>query len=352
MHAQQKSHRFDTSLMGNAATAKSFGTRRAVHADDLWYHSDEDLLTEHIQGFLNRSQADHHNASAKAFPVMKPFDETDEECHQKKIRALIVPHGPIKSNASSTAAAAYQYCNPMTLRGVKSIILLYPSHHMGTQGACQGRCAITGADYLETPVATLQVHAELRSRLLSVAPDKFDILPKDLDESEHAAEVHLPWIAHVLRTANLLEDVFVTPIMVGSMTTADEISLAIKLRPILQLEELLTIVTTNLCYWDSVVGYQPMDARQTVPNFLATQDRQLLTMIENKDVAGLAAFWLRTDYTTCGKSAIAIWLRCVSRAPIKIQLCSYDQSASIVQSMQDSCITYASLIANAAEFDE
>lgn len=334
--------------MGNTANSESrpVGTRRALHADNEWYHSDEDLLTEHIQGFLNRSQSDHHNASAKTFPVMKPFDETDEECHQKKIRGMVVPHGPIKSNASSTAAAAYQFCNPMTLEGVKSIILLYPSHHMETQGACNGRCAITGADFLETPVATLQVHAQLRDRLLTIAHDKFEILPKELDESEHAAEVQLPWIAHVLRTANLLEDVFVTPIMVGSMTTAEEISLALKIRPILQLEEILTIVTTNLCYWNSIVGYQPMDSRQSVPNFLATQDRQLLTMVENVDVAGLAAFWLRTDYTTCGKSALALWLRCISHSPVKIRLCGYDQSTSIVQSMEDSCITYASLIAN------
>jgi AmmeMemoRadiSam system protein B len=343
--------------MGNAAegvakAAAPVGTRTASHADDQWYYSDEDALTECIQGLLNRARLDAAGGQASVqrnafFPDMKPYDETDEERYQRKLRALVVPHGPIKSNASSTAAAAYQYCNPMTLAETRSILVLYPSHDMATQYACKGRCAVTGADFLDSPAARLRVDAQLRSQLVSIAPDKIEILPKDLDEAEHAAEVQLPWIAHVLRTANLLDDVMVTTVMVGSMSTAEEIALAVKLRPILQRKDILTIVTTNLCYWNMAVGYQPVDPRQSVPNFLATQDRGLVSMIERKDVAGLAAFWLQTDYTTCGRSALALWLRCNSNnSNIQIELCKYAQSTSSVESVEDSCVTYASLVAS------
>jgi AmmeMemoRadiSam system protein B len=343
--------------MGNAAAtgaadaAASKGVRKASHADDQWYYSDEDVLTECIQDLLNRAKdgsgvASDHVKQDAYLPVMKPYDETDEERHQRKLRALVVPHGPIKSNAAPTAAAAYQYCNPMTLAGTRSILVLYPSHDVATQYACMGRCAVTGADFLDTPAARLRVDKQLRHQLLSIAPDKIEILPKDLDEGEHAADVQLPWIAHVLRTASLLDDVMVTTVMVGSMTTAEEIALAVRLRPILQREDILTIVTTNLCYWNMAVGYQPIDPRQSVPNFLATHDRGLVSMIEEKDVAGLAAFWLQTDYTTCGRSALALWLRChANNCGVKIEMCCYAQSTSSVASVEDSCVTYASLVA-------
>ena len=314
--------------MGNAV--ETIGIRHATHANGNWYHADEDALTEQIQALLNESQTTNYRDGTYAYAT--PFDEDNVQIERERpIRALVVPHGPLQIKSAKTAAAAYRHCNPVTLQQTKSILLLYPSHNPAVDKFYNGKCAVTGADWLETPMATLKVDTQLRHELVNTAPESFAVLPRAHDEEEHGAELQFPWIAHILRTCNLLDSVTVTPMMVGTMSTGAEIALANRLRPIFQRREILVIVSTNLCYWGTTVGYQAGDRSMTVPQFLATQDHRLLKLIQTRDVAGLAAFWLQTDHTTCGRHALAIWLRCMGGLDnIKIQVCEYQQSLSLI----------------------
>lgn len=250
--------------MGNGF---SYGIRRALHAGEL-YERDEDAITERLQEYLRES-------STLLTPSDAPFDEN--VLLQKPLRALIVPAAVVPTMTSDdetvlttkrlqkdtgpTFGAAYSKLNPLTLRRVRTIVIL----HHPTLPELSGKCSITGADELETPTTNLRVNAALREQLLQcpyVNP-YLDILSKNKEEKEVSAEIHFPWIAHCLRTTHLTEQVSVLPIMIGNLSTKDEINLGIALKRHFCLQrDILVLLATNLCTWGKELhsSYQPVTA--------------------------------------------------------------------------------------------
>lgn len=84
-----------------------------------------------------------------------------------------------------------------------------PSHRVHLEN-----CAISGASELETPVGNMKVDASTIETLMQTG--LFDIMNQKVDEDEHSIEMHLPFLAYVLRNN---PNVTVVPIMVGNLSS-------------------------------------------------------------------------------------------------------------------------------------
>jgi MEMO1 family protein len=265
------------------------------------------------------------------------------------LRALICPHA---GYSYSGATAAYSYSALLhdlvrpTLNSsadgdrdfrIRQIVVLHPSHHV----TLRGKCAVSGAQIIATPVGNLQVDAALRDELLQLSSDdkkyNFSIMTQEQDENEHSGEMQYPYIAHVLQQADAilmarqhnstLQQITVTPIMCGSLTTADEIAYGILLSKILSRPSVLTVVSTDFCHWGRRFGYQPtttsnrMHQQSTTTTTSATipidqiieqLDRRGMDLIEAKEPGAFASYLRETNNTICGRHAVSVWLRAIT----------------------------------------
>jgi len=294
----------------SAGTARNGGTGAVVDAAGLRYPGDEDVLTEKIQTWMNEAAAiaagvggggDDDNNNKNNNPYDEEFDADEVLLQQQSLRALLVPSyysccserdvaDERATNTTFTAvgatttssppvatssifdtigpslAAGYRYLNPLTLRGVRTVVLL----HSPSSPSRRKKSAVTGADLLETPLGNLRVDTDLRDELFRVTTPPppsssqrnpgffFDILPKQVEEAEATAELHFPFLAHCLRTSNLLDQVRVLPIMIGEMKTSDEIAVGLALRRVFASRDVLVVLSTNLCHWGEPFRYRPV----------------------------------------------------------------------------------------------
>jgi len=111
-----------------------------------------------------------------------------------------------------------------------TIFVFGPSHHHGT-----GRCLISNATYLETPLGNLTVNASIRDQLMSTG--LFELCSQAVDEAEHSIELHLPYIAKLLGSAALNSQenpVTIIPIIVGNLSSSMVDSVSSVLSPYFQ----------------------------------------------------------------------------------------------------------------------
>lgn len=148
----------------------------------MFYPADKDELKEMIEDFLKTAKVG-----------------------KQLTRAIIAPHagyvysGPI---AASAYLSLYSSKNE-----IKNVIILSPSHHYSFEGV-----AIHSAESFSTPLGELEVTQILK--------EKIKVLPfvHEYDqafEQEHALEVHLPFIQHILPLAKIL------PLVVGHSRPED-----------------------------------------------------------------------------------------------------------------------------------
>lgn len=122
-------------------------------------------------------------------------------------KALIVPHagyiysGPI-------AASAYA-CLSALREDIRRVVLLGPAHRIAVRGL-----ALPQASAFDTPLGSVPVDAELAQRLLACPQVQRNEAAHAL---EHALEVQLPFLQH------LLDDFTLLPLVVG-MASAQEVA--------------------------------------------------------------------------------------------------------------------------------
>ena len=318
--------------------------RTAAHAGS-WYSDDHEHLRTTLDRYLHQVPTPYPLSTSKS-----------------RLRAMICPHAGY-SYSGPTAAYSYNALlqelirsNGTTTDGhiadggtaVQQIIVLHPSHHV----PLRGKCAISGARIIATPLGPLHVDTTLREELLRLSSsDKkysFTIMTQEQDENEHSGEMQYPYIAHVLQKAEAMlmakhnndvptiRQITVTPIMCGSLTTADEIAYGALLMEILHRPNVCTIVSTDFCHWGRRFGYQPTsfatnDPSQhqassssssttvsstttTVPIYEIIQqlDRRGMDLIEAKEPGAFASYLRETNNTICGRHAVSVWLHAMT----------------------------------------
>jgi hypothetical protein len=190
--------------------------------------------------------------------------------------------------------AGYPYSGPVAAHGFgalaesgrpDAIVLVGPNHRgMGE------RVAVSDADAWETPLGTVDVHAEMRRALL----DRSELVVADerTHAGEHSLEVQVPFIQYLYESP--------PPILPLVMTRQDEdtvLSLAENLQTVLESasESVAVLASTDMTH------YEPADVAKR-------QDRKAIERMEALDGPGLLDTVARENITMCGYGPTAVAL--------------------------------------------
>ncbi|MFW5887929.1 MAG: AmmeMemoRadiSam system protein B, partial [Bacteriovoracia bacterium] len=177
----------------------------------MFYPDNPKILSEMIQSFLDKAKPTQYTPLAIVAP-----------------HAGYVYSGPI-------AGSAYHALDKVKEK-INTLIVISPAHRYGFRGVARH-----SADLFQTPLGNLKVNKELLDQL-----DEFEQVV-ELDEafeSEHALEVHLPFIQEVFK--DKISDISIVPLVVG-MTKPEEVAEVIE--KIWQGDDRFLIVSSDMSHF-------------------------------------------------------------------------------------------------------
>jgi AmmeMemoRadiSam system protein B len=170
------------------------------------------------------------------------------------------------------------------------VILLGPNH----TGMGRAPLSIVTAGKWHTPLGDVPIDEGLANEILSQSETI------GADESahamEHSIEVQIPFLQA------LRDDISIVPIAlnVQDLDSAIEISQAIRNSCD---ENVAVIASSDLVHFGKRYGYAPVTGSVTeMADWVERNDRQVLTMIVEKDIDGLYDFIAGLNYTMCSKA--------------------------------------------------
>ncbi len=255
-------------------------------------------------------------------------------------RGLIGPHAGF-SYSGPTAAYAYKCMDPTV---VKRVFILGPSHHYYTDG-----CEVTECKTYQTPINNLTVDQECIAGLMKTG--KFKRMSKSVDEEEHSIEMHLPYIAHVMKG----KEFQIVPILVGSLNTQSEKMYGQIFAPYLKDPTNFFVVSSDFCHWGSRFRYTKYDkSLGAIWQSIEQLDKAGMELIEKVDAAGFAAYLADQKNTICGRHPIGVFLNALriwkGSAP-SLKFLHYAQSSKCKVS-SDSSVSYAAGVCYLCESDK
>jgi len=367
------------------SSSSSYYRRREAHHAGSWYDDDADRLSSVLEGFLGEATAstdcDNGGGAKKQQQQVQGRSDSGTSTSSSgngRLRGLIVPHAGY-SYSGPTAAYSYAALRNELLAvrdgdgsggsngqsPIRRILVLHPSHHVYLDG-----CAVSGGDYLETPVGALKVDDELRKEVLALGCGEdgdsngrrryFSIMEKRVDEMEHSGEMQYPYLAHILNNCGCLDRVPVLPIMCGALSEERETLFGNLLSEIVARRDVLTVVSTDFCHWGSRFSFKAMPPKtrgggpaMPIHDFIEQLDRRGMDLIEMKEPGAFARYLRETQNTICGRHAVAVWLRAVTAPSVGdlgggslgVRFVRYAQS-SPAKSARDSSVSYAAAVAH------
>jgi len=159
------------------------------------------------------------------------------------VRGIIVPHAGYLYSGF-TAAHAYALLQGRTY---STVVVVSPSHREYFDGI-----SVYAGESYGTPLGTVEVNTELRERLLKCS-DAVSASHAGHGE-EHAIEVHLPFLQHVLGKFDLL------PIVMGDQKREYCFALGEALAEILKDENVLLVASTDLSHYHPSSVANQLDA--------------------------------------------------------------------------------------------
>ena len=208
-------------LPSNEAMAKSTDIR-PCSVCGLFYPAEKSVLERDIDAMLA-------NATVKK--------------GTRRIAGIVAPH------------AGYLYSGPTAARGYaqlrgsrfSSVVVVSPSH----REAFEGVSVYPGRGY-GTPLGTITIDQDLRSRLLDASPDV--VASEAGHRAEHAVEVQLPFLQRVLKYFLLL------PLVIGNQSRETCLRLGEALASVLQGGDALIVASTDLSHYYPAAVAEKMDA--------------------------------------------------------------------------------------------
>ncbi|PSC72228.1 cell motility mediator [Micractinium conductrix] len=288
--------------------------RRATHAGS-WYSSLGDQLRQQLEEWLEEAEA----------------------VQGQHARAIIAPHAGYRY---SGYVAAYSY-NQIDPSQVRRVFLLGPSHHFYSK-----HCLLSPAEEYGTPLGPIRLDADVIGELR--ATGSFKELSPSADEAEHSLELHLPYLAHVLRG----QEWSLVPVVVGALSTESEAAYGALLAPYLSDPSNLFVVSSDFCHWGSRFNYTHYDLQQgPIHASIEALDRRGMQLIEAQDAPGFAAYLRATGNTICGRHPTAVLLHALAAyhaaqppAPrLRLRFTKYAQSQACT-TPADSSVSYAAAV--------
>jgi AmmeMemoRadiSam system protein B len=371
--------------MSTAAPPLAFGTyvRRDAHAADSgWYTPDPVELQGQIRTWLDKAEAEIDKAKASsegaaggaagaegaagaaassaAAPAPPPAQATGP------VRAIIAPHAGFRFSGA-TAAFAYAALRPFP-SGVKRVFLLGPSHASSGGGAGEvPAVAFSGASALKTPFHAegegLPVDVEACRAVAAAFQEVFKdegkggegtatvgVLTQAADEEEHSLEMHLPFLAHLLRERDegggkddsamagsgsgagrpSSTAVSVVPILLKSArahNAPDTVPLLGRVfAPFLADPENLFIVSSDWAHWGRRFNFSPtFEFPETDPlglpggipltelaRGISALDHRSMALLEKQELLNFRLHVEKSRTNICGSHALAVFLAAVT----------------------------------------
>jgi len=341
-------HFFCTPARSLSPQENMSSTRPAEHAGS-WYESDAQVLGEQLGGWLAAVQSS---------------DEQDFTPPIAGCRAIIAPHAGYMWSGRA-AAWAYRSIDP---KGIKRVFILGPAHHVHLN-----RCDLSGCDYYATPLGKLRLDKEIIGDLKSTG--EFGTMSIGTDRDEHSIEMHLPYVYQIFKDS----DITVVPILVGSISHAQQKSYGSILAPYFADPENFFVISSDFCHWGKSYGYTfyyPEPLPNDVPGVYLKghgahqnlSQRPIYDSIRDLDQEALDILTLsplsegdspasdshsefleyldRTGNTICGRKPIGVLLGMLSEIEkegkqAKLQFVRYEQSSKC-NSVTGSSVSYAS----------
>ena len=247
-----------------------------------WYPHNPELLAERIEWYLLNAE------------LYKAGGE---------VVGIIVPHA---GHTYSGQVAAYAY---NCLRGMKfeTVVIVSPSHFLSS-----GNVITSSHDAYETPLGTVEIDKNLMNEVNRTLMDgyKEELVPVSNDP-EHAIEVELPFLQHILGSPRIL------PIMLFGTNSRTAKALGHSLARVIAGRKVLLIASSDLSHF--------------YPDRLARKfDGEMLRRIEALDPEGVTEAESEGAGFACGSGAIAavLWA-CRDLGANRVEILNYANSGDV-----------------------
>lgn len=281
-------------------------TRPASHAGS-WYTDDVSELGSQLKKWMENAEEAPPHAPA---------------------RAIIAPHAGY-GYSGPCAAYAYRQLDPTQ---IKRVFILGPSHHAYLAG-----CAVSPHARYATPFGDINVDAEVTDALVKTG--KFEQMSAQVDEEEHSIEMHVPYIAYVMRG----QEFTIVPILVGALDSTQEAAFGKLLRPFFSHPQNAFVVSSDFCHWGSRFRYQYLDGScKHIHEGIEKLDRMAMDAIEHLSPAEFDKYLKDFSNTICGRHPIAVLLHAISplKSKASLKFLHYAQSSKCTKKA-DSSVSYA-----------
>lgn len=261
-----------------------------------WYPHNPELLVQNLEiYFLNAD-------------VEKPDGE---------LYGIVVPHaGHIYSG--QVASHAFKCVAGMEF---DTVIVVSPSHFLA-----DGNIIATSHDAYQTPLGTVEIDRaalnEIDHKLNEGFKEKIVYVSND---SEHAIEVELPFLQHIL------EDFRLVPIMIFNQSVETASALGHSIGQVITDRNALLVASSDLSHF-----YPDRIARKF--------DEEMLRRIEAFDPEGVMQAEIMEAGFACGRGAIAAVLyACRDLGANQVRVLSYDNSGEVTGDY-DSVVGYGAAV--------
>jgi len=256
-----------------------------------FYPSDKKELREMIEGFLSMAEKSQRDG---------------------RLIAMISPHAGYRFSGQ---VAAYGY-KEIKDSGIKKVILIGPSHHVGFKGA-----SVYTKGSFRTPLGDVKIDGKLAAGLLSEAAD-IRFYPEAYKE-EHSLEVQLPFLQEVLK------DFMIVPILVGLPTKQTFDHLISGLAEILD-DKTLIIASSDLSHYHDYAKAKEMDGK-------------IISAIERLSVMDAAQLFQNGEAEMCGSFPVIIAMEAAKRYGATYGVLFKAANSGDVIGEKDRVVGYASL---------
>jgi AmmeMemoRadiSam system protein B len=181
---------------------------------------------------------------------------------------------------------------------IRRIFLLGPSHHVYLPG-----CAVTAHATYATPIGDITIDRDTTKMLHDTGA--FDVMDESTDEDEHSVEMHLPYIAHVMKG----RDFVLVPILVGALSPMRAAEYGQRLAPYLEDPETAFVISSDFCHWGKRFRYTHVaPGHRAIHEGIEALDREGMALIEAQEPAAFEGYLKRTENTICGRNPISVLL--------------------------------------------
>ena len=265
------------------------------------------------------------------------FYEKDKEALQKQVNEYLKLAGDVDVKGKIIGMvcphAGYVYTRDAMGIGYKAIkdkpykkvIILAISHSVPFQGL-----SVLEADAYETPLGKVPIDIELRDKLLK--EKHFQNIPQ-ASQSEHSAEVQLPYLQTVLK------DFKVVIILVGYLNYNEYDEVAQILKKYID-DDTLVIASSDFTHYGESYGYVPF--KKDIKENLHKLDGEAIDLITKLDFAGFQKFLDTKEATICGRAPISLLMK-ILEGKAEGKLLKYYTSGDLENDYTRS-IGYASIV--------